>query len=419
MNTSPTDTPPFCIAEWLPTDQAAFAAWMDQLGVDAAAVAALDPVLRDFGACVENDPALFALAHQMFDDVPRHAPYDCDPTGHPQLRNFGQLLRKIQVVLSTPPWFNQTGLAGLPINAMVAWSMATSAGHAFFLHPQVNFHFKRILNAWGAFLQTSASLPALGEHPRTGWFGEDAMREMPHFDEEFVCDPALPYRGFSSWDNFFTRRFRDGQRPVEAPDDNAVIVNPCESAPYKLMEGVQLHERFWIKAQPYSLKHMLADDAMAAQFAGGTVYQAFLSAFSYHRWHSPVAGTIVATRVIDGSYYAETQPEGFDDCGPRRSMAYITQLATRALIYLQADHPGIGLLCFMAVGMAEVSTCEVDVQAGQRVAKGEQLGMFHFGGSSCCLLFRPQTRLAFDLHGQVPGLEAKNIDLNSRIATVL
>ena len=248
---------------------------MDQLGVDSAAVAALDPVLRDFGACVENDPALFALAHQMFDDVPRHAPYDCDPTGHPQLRNFGQLLRKIQVVLSTPPWFNQTGLAGLPINAMVAWSMATSAGHAFFLHPQVNSHFKRILNAWGAFLQTSASLPALGEHPRTGWFGEDAMREMPHFDEEFVCDPALPYRGFSSWDNFFTRRFRDGQRPVEAPDDNAVIVNPCESAPYKLMEGVQLHERFWIKAQPYSLKHMLADDSMAAQFAGGTVYQAF------------------------------------------------------------------------------------------------------------------------------------------------
>jgi len=28
-------------------------------------------------------------------------------------------------------------------------------------------------------------------------------------------------------------------------------------------------------------------------FVGGTVYQAFLSALNYHRWHAPVAGTIV------------------------------------------------------------------------------------------------------------------------------
>lgn len=391
---------------------------MDQLGIEGAAVEALHPLLREFGACVEQDPALFALAHQMFDQVPRHAPYDCDPTGHPQLRNFGQLLCKIHVVLTTPPWFNQTGLTGLPINAMVAWSMATSGGHAFFLNPQVNSFLKRILSQWGAFLQTAASLPALSEHPRTGWFGEDAMRHMPHFDEEFACDSALPYRGFTSWDNFFTRRFRDGQRPVDAPDDDAVIVNACESAPYKLMEGVQLHERFWIKAQPYSLRHMLADEENARLFEGGTVYQAFLSSFSYHRWHSPVAGTIVKTEVIDGTYYAGTQPEGFDECGPRKSMAYITQLATRALIYIQADHPNIGLMCFMAVGMAEVSTCEITVQEGQRVAKGEQLGIFHFGGSTYCLLFRPETKLDFDLHGEVPGLEADNIKINQRIATV-
>ena len=380
------------------------------------AEAALHPTVRAFGESVVADPALFALAQQMFDQVPHGAPYDCDPTGHPQLRNFGKLLRKINVALTTPSFFNKTGLAGLPINAMVAWSMATSGGHAFFLHPLVNFHLKAILKQWGAFLQTAASLPALSEHPRTGWFGEDAMKEMPHFDEEFVCEPSLPYRGFSSWDNFFTREFRPGQRPVSAPDDDAVIVNPCESAPYKLMRGVQLHQKFWIKAQPYSLSHMLLDAEKAAQFEGGTVYQAFLSAFSYHRWHSPVSGTILATRVIDGTYYAGTQPEGFDECGPRKSMAYITQLATRALVYIQADHPGIGLMCFMAVGMAEVSTCEVTVAAGQHVVKGEQMGMFHFGGSTCCLLFRPETQLEFDLHGQTPGLEAENLKLNSVIA---
>lgn len=46
---------------------------------------------------------------------------------------------------------------------------------------------------------------------------------------------------------------------------------------------------------------MLAGDDSAGQFAGGTVYQAFLSATNDHRWHSPVAGTIRNTQRLPGS----------------------------------------------------------------------------------------------------------------------
>jgi phosphatidylserine decarboxylase len=75
-------------------------------------------------------------------------------------------------------------------------------------------------------------------------------------------------------------------RPVASPADPDVIVNACESAPYRLSHDVRRHDRFWIKGQPYSVAHMLADDPWADQFVGGTIYQAFLSALSYHRWHS-------------------------------------------------------------------------------------------------------------------------------------
>ncbi|MES2760040.1 MAG: phosphatidylserine decarboxylase family protein [Pseudomonadota bacterium] len=409
---------PFCVGEWLDSDQDAFGGWMAALAASAGSDDALDPVLQEFSDAVAHDPALFALVNQMFDQVPRTPPHDCSPTGLPQLRNFGRLLQMINVVLRTPPAFNQTGLTGLPINAMLDWSMATPSGRAVFLNPTINHHLKRILNRWGEFLASAASLPALSDDPRSGWFGADAMAKMPAFDEQFDCAPALPYRGFRSWDDFFTRRFRAGQRPVCAPDDDAVIVNACESAPYRLSRDVRLRDRFWIKAQPYSLQHMLANDDLAAQFAHGTVYQAFLSSFSYHRWHSPVAGKIVKAYVIDGTYYAESEHEGFDPCGPRQSQGYITQLATRALIFIEADHPAIGLMCFMAVGMAEVSTCDITVTEGQRVGKGEQLGMFHFGGSTHCLIFRPETALDFDLHGETPGLDAGNIAINARIATV-
>jgi phosphatidylserine decarboxylase len=163
---------------------------------------------------------------------------------------------------------------------------------------------------------------------------------------------------------------------------------------------------------------MLADDPLAPQFVGGTVYQAFLSALSYHRWHSPVSGKIVKTYVQPGTYYSEAQSEGFDPSGPNDSQGYITEVATRAMIFIEADNPDIGLMCFMPVGMAEVSTCEITVYEGQHVKKGDELGMFHFGGSTHCLIFRPGVKLTFDLHGQKPGLNSSNIPVNSRIATV-
>ena len=89
------------------------------------------------------------------------------------------------------------------------------------------------------------------------------------------------------------------------------------------------------------------------------------------------------------------------------------------MIFIEADNPDIGLMCVMLVGMAEVSTCQITVYEGQQVKKGEQLGMFHFGGSTHCLIFGPQVKLEFDFHGQKPGINAKNIPINAKIATVL
>ena len=163
---------------------------------------------------------------------------------------------------------------------------------------------------------------------------------------------------------------------------------------------------------------MLDNDPLAKKFVGGTVFQAFLSAETYHRWHSPVNGKIVKTKLVPGSYYAESMSVGYDPSAPNDSQGYIAELATRALIYIEADNPDIGLMCFMAIGMAEVSTCDITVYEGQRIKKGEQLGIFHFGGSTYCLLFGPHVNIEFDLHGQTPGVDSSNILINEKIATV-
>ena len=112
-----------------------------------------------------------------------------------------------------------------------------------------------------------------------------------------------------------------------------------------------------------------------------------------------------------------------DPAGPDESQGYITEVATRGLVFIEADNPAIGLMCFIAIGMAEVSTCDIEVFDGQHVKKGQQIGMFHFGGSTHCLLFRPGVNLTFDLHGQVLSVDSKdndpvNIPVKARIATV-
>ena len=55
-------------------------------------------------------------------------------------------------------------------------------------------------------------------------------------------------------------------------------------------------------------------------------------------------------------------------------------------------------MAVLFVGMAEVSSNEITVYEGQHVKKGDQLGMFHYGGSTHALIFpapgRPGVRPA-------------------------
>jgi phosphatidylserine decarboxylase len=411
---------PFRVGKWLPSDQAILNKWLSELIKDLEKQeTSLLPVVTEFKELIENDAELFMLFHLMFSQVPNKPPFNKDPNGKPQVKSYLVMIYLINSIIKKAPEFNKSELVGVPINAILDWPMGTSAGFSAFLNEKVNRQLKKILTEWAKFLTSEDSRYVLNTEPKTGWFGKDAKEAMPNFDAEFKCDPSQHYHGFKSWDDFFTREYKDGQRPVAAPEDDKVITNACESAPYRIARNIQLSDRFWIKTQPYSLVHMMAGDPLFEKFVGGTIYQAYLSALSYHRWHSPVSGKILKAYVIDGTYYSETPAEGFDPAAPDESQAYITALATRALIFIEADNPDIGLFCVMPVGMVEVSSCQITACEGQHVKKGDQLGMFHFGGSTHCLIFGPQVKLEFDMHGQTPGLHSDNIKLNEKIATVI
>jgi phosphatidylserine decarboxylase len=333
----------------------------------------------------------------------------------------------------TIPW-ELPGTSALDLNtpARIPTAANRSSGHAAFLDPDVNRGIKKVLNQWGKYLLTPESAEVLGDH-KLGWFGKTSLGDLmqvanaPYqtsrsFEETFVCDPSTKHYGFKSWDDFFTRQIKDEARPLASPEDDDVIANACESKVYNIEPDVKLRDRFYAKGQPYSLLDMFAHDSLAHEFVGGTVYQAFLSALSYHRWHSPVSGTVKRAFVQEGTYFSEPLFESPDDptvtkidtAGIGVAQGYLSSLATRAIIFIEADNPKIGLMAFVGIGMDEVSTCEITCKEGQRIEKGEQTGMFHFGGSTHCLVFRKGVKL----EGLPQPGRQENVPVKGKLAVV-
>ena len=233
---------------------------------------------------------------------------------------------------------------------------------------------------------------------QNGWLCPDSLAAMPGFLETYQVDLSdHVYYGFKSWNDFFARKLRTDVdvRPVAFPSDPLVICSPCEAYPYFIERNPKLRDEFWIKAQPYSLQHLLDDDALTDKYVGGTVYQAFLSSANYHRWHAPVDGTITKAYIKEGAYFAEALSMGYDPTANTLSQRYLSHVDTRAIIHIDTGHPALRTVIFIAVGMAEISSCPIEVNHGEKVKKGDPLGTFMFGGSSYCMLFERDVRVSF------------------------
>ncbi len=105
---------------------------------------------------------------------------------------------------------------------------------------------------------------------------------------------------------------------------------------------------------------------------------------------------------------------------PTSSQSYLAHVAARAIFVIEADNPVIGQLAFVAIGMSEVSSCVLrsELTPGHRVAKGEELGYFQFGGSTHCVVFRPGAIAEFSL-AAIPQPQASDpttVKVRSRLA---
>ena len=238
-------------------------------------------------------------------------------------------------------------------------------------------------SSWGSWLSTPES-----------WTSEYAAAVSA--DPDWGISKGW-YEDASNWktfNDFFARRLSS---PAARPLADADVLSPADSYPQGLWEigsdNRLLHpENIDMKtARLSSVSELIGEgSAYREAFAGGTFTHTFLDVNDYHRYHSPVEGTVLEVRNIPG--VAAGGGYTLWDNGKKRYY-YINEtgfqmVETRSCAIIQTEE--FGLVAILPVGMSQICSCNwlPSVKEGCTIRKGEEMGYFLFGGSDVILLFQ-------------------------------
>ena len=116
-----------------------------------------------------------------------------------------------------------------------------------------------------------------------GWFLNTRLsaRMIPGFVERNHIDlSSCTRQEFASYNDFFTRRLKVGQRPVAA--DDSVLVSPCDGK--VTVSRIGSDSRFYIKDTLYTLERLLKNKKLAERYLGGYAVILRLTVDDYHHY---------------------------------------------------------------------------------------------------------------------------------------
>ena len=223
-------------------------------------------------------------------------------------------------------------------------------------------------------------------------------------------DPSLREEGFDSFDAFFTRPLRDGARPVDQAAHT--MVSPSDGALRECRRIVRDGGAdFRAKGHAFTIGELLADEALAARFEGGTATTIYLHPRDYHRVHTAYEGRATRLTCVPGRLLPVT------DAAVARD-ARLFARNERVVHLLETPDGPLALVMVAAFGVGHMSCSyqpipahpsEVQrVPADAELRRGDEIGMFHLGSTVIVVAPKgfeilPKWRAALDA-GDMPAL---------------
>ncbi|TPV92299.1 MAG: phosphatidylserine decarboxylase [Myxococcales bacterium FL481] len=207
-------------------------------------------------------------------------------------------------------------------------------------------------------------------------------------------DPLSHARGYTSFDEFFTRQLRAGARPIDSGPD--AIVSPCDGRLRGIASITGAADRVEAKGHDYTLGELVGDNELAARCLGGEVVTIYLHPRDYHRVHTPVDGRVERVQAIPGRLLPVT--DASLRCEPR-----LFARNERLVHTLETERGPVVVVMVAAFGVGHMTCAYAPVPAHPRVPqthrleravelrRGEELGRFHLG-STVVMLVPPGCR---------------------------
>jgi phosphatidylserine decarboxylase len=195
---------------------------------------------------------------------------------------------------------------------------------------------------------------------------------------------------FKTFNEFFCRALKPAARPV-APDARVAVL-PADGR-HLVFPDVDNADGFYVKGAKFTLADLFGEaqllpgqQVLAPRFAGGAMIISRLAPVDYHRFHFPVGGKTGEPQFINGWLYS-VHPIAL-----RCNLRYLVE--NRRMVTL-VESPQFGTVAMVEIGATAVGRIRQTFIPGRVIAKGEEKGLFAFGGSCVITLFA-RDRIRFD-----------------------
>ena len=181
---------------------------------------------------------------------------------------------------------------------------------------------------------------------------------------------------YKSFNECFTRKILKEKRPVNM--EKEALVSPCDSrlSAYRISEDSD----FYIKKSHYAIEDLIKDSKTAPNYQGGICLVFRLCVDDYHRYGYVDDGEIIENKYIKGRLHT-VRPIALN-----RYPVFVQN--SREYSIIRTDH--FGTVAQIEVGAIMIGKIK-NHQTSGIVKKGEEKGMFLYGGSTIVMLFEKDT----------------------------
>ena len=200
--------------------------------------------------------------------------------------------------------------------------------------------------------------------------------------EEFARKNVNEY---SSFNDFFTREFDEGVRPIDQTENT--IVSPVDG---KIMESGRVSDGklFQLKNMEYNLSHLLNNNPKLIEaFKNASYVTIYLAPYNYHRVHLPYQGKLLNNQIIGGMAYKVNE----------QALKKINALYTKNTRQISQFESSKVNFCMIMVGAMNVSSISITDKNKDVYNKGEEFARFNLG-STVLMLFSGSENIKFPDH---------------------